>query len=236
MQCLKGRYPKAYCVDVINEIAADPDEIRISKEEGLPTYEFDDEGIRIDYWYKVLGKHYYIDVFRLAREVFGDQVKLFYNDNNEGNKEKQKTYKTVIDNLRRYEQKHHIRLIDGFGMQCHFWGSAEESRAFMEDMFSFYTTLGVELQITEFDVSNHSTKEVQTSIFNNFIEVAPRYGIEVFTTWGLNDVLSWYGKDEASLVDSNCDFKPFTKKYLEAFSDKFYNSPRNEEDTVYLFG
>lgn len=236
MQCLKDRYPKAYCVDVINEMAADPDEIRISKEEGLPTYEFDDEGIRIDYWYKLLGKHYYIDVFRLAREVFGDQVKLFYNDNNEGNKEKQKTYKTVIDNLRRYEQEHHIRLIDGFGMQCHFWGSAEESWAFMEDMFSFYTTLGVDLQITEFDVCNHSTKEVQTSIFNNFIEVAPRYGIEVFTTWGLNDVLSWYGKDEASLVDSNCDFKPFTKKYLEAFSDKFYNSPRNEEDTVYLFG
>ena len=90
----------------------------------------------------------------------------------------------------------------------------------MEDLFSFYTKLGVELQITEFDVSNHSAKEFQTAIFNNFIEVAPRYGIEVFTTWGLNDILSWYGKDEASLVDANCDLKPFTKKYIEAFSSK----------------
>ena len=157
----------------------------------------------------------------MAREVFGDEVKLFYNDNNEGNKEKQKTYQTVIRQIRRYEQEHHIRLIDGFGMQCHFWGSAEESRAFMEDMFAFYTKLGLELQITEFDVSNHSTKEIQTSIFNDFIDVAPRYGIEVFTTWGLNDILSWYGKDEASLVDSNGDFKPFTQKYIEAFSAKY---------------
>ena len=224
MQCLKDRYPKAYCVDVINEMAADPDEIRIHQEEGLPVYEYDDEGIRIDYWYKVLGKHYYIEVFRLAREVFGDQVKLFYNDNNEGNKEKQQTYKTAIDHIRQYEQAHHVRLIDGFGMQCHFWGSAEETRTMMEEMFSFYTKLGVELQITEFDVSNHSTKEIQNAIFNNFIEVASRYGIEVFTTWGLNDVVSWYGQDEASLVDANADLKPFTQKYIETFSNKYSKS------------
>ena len=147
-------------------------------------------------------------------------MKLFYNDNNEGNKEKQKTYQTVIAHLRRYEQEHAVRLIDGFGMQCHFWGSAEETREWMEDVFSFYTKLDVELQITEFDVSNHSSKEIQASIFNHFIDVAPRYGIETFTMWGLNDILSWYGKDEASLVDSNCDLKPFTKKYIEAFSSK----------------
>ena len=114
-----------------------------------------------------------------------------------------------------------FRLIDGFGMQCHFWGSAVEDRDMMERMFSFYTSLGVELQITEFDVSCHSTKTIQDSIFNNFVEVASRFGIEVFTTWGLNDVVSWYGDDEASLVDSNCDFKPFTHKYIETFSNKY---------------
>ena len=220
MECLRDRYPKAYCVDVINEMAADPDEIRFCQEDGLPVYEYDDEGIRIDYWYQALGKHYYVEVFRLAREVFGDEVKLFYNDNNEGNKEKQQTYKTAIGHIRQYEQEHHIRLIDGFGMQCHFWGSAVEDRDMMERMFSFYTSLGVELQITEFDVSCHSTKTIQDSIFNNFVEVASRFGIEVFTTWGLNDVVSWYGDDEASLVDSNCDFKPFTHKYIETFSNK----------------
>ncbi|MBR6860675.1 MAG: endo-1,4-beta-xylanase [Acidaminococcaceae bacterium] len=221
LQCLKERYPDAYSMELINEIAADPDELRILREEGKPVYAVDDEGVRIDDWYRLLGKHYYIEVFRLAREVFGDQIKLLYNDNNEGNREKQIIFKTVIDRIKAYERDHHIRLIDGFGMQCHFWGSADETRAYMEDMFSFCTSLGVEVQITEFDVSNHSTKEIQESIFNTFPEVARQYGIQVFTTWGLNDIVSWLHGEEASLVDANCDLKPFAMKYIEAFSEKY---------------
>ena len=228
MQCLKERYPNAYSVELINEIAADPDEIRILQEEGKPVYDVDDEGIRIDGWYKLLGKHYYIELFRLAREVFGDRIKLFYNDNNEGNREKQKIFKTVIDHIKAFERECRVRLIDGFGMQCHFWGSEEETRAYMEEMFSFCTSLGVEVQITEFDVSNHSTKEIQKSIFDAFPEVAKQYGIEVFTTWGLNDIVSWLHGEEASLVDSDCEPKPFTMKYIEAFSEKYNRGERTK--------
>ena len=226
LQCLHARYPDAFSVDVINEIASDPDEIRALREEGKPVYDVDDEGIRIDDWYKLLGKHYYIEVFRLAREVFGDRVKLFYNDNNEGNREKQIIFKTVIDRIKAYEREHGVRLIDGFGMQCHFWGSEDENRAYMEQMFSFCTNLGVEVHVTEFDVSCHSTEEIRESIFSTFPEVARQYGIEVFTTWGLNDVVSWLHGEEASLVDANCDPKPFTMKYIEAFSGKYDREKR----------
>ncbi|MBO6092770.1 MAG: endo-1,4-beta-xylanase, partial [Oscillospiraceae bacterium] len=118
--------------------------------------------------------------------------------------------------------------IDGFGMQGHFWGSENETRADMEDMFSFCTSLGVEVQITEFDVSNHSTEEIRESIFNTFPEVAQQYGIKVFTTWGLNDILSWLHGEEASLVDSNCDLKPFAMKYIEAFSGRYDRAKRME--------
>ncbi len=228
MQCLKERYPNAYSVELINEIAADPDEIRMLREEGKPAYEVDDEGIRIDDWYRLLGKHYYIQVFRLAREVFGDRIKLFYNDNNEGNREKQIIFKTVIDQIKAYEREHGVHLIDGFGMQCHFWGSKDETRTYMDGMFSFCTDLGVEVQITEFDVSNHSTKEIQESIFNAFPEAAKQYGIEVFTTWGLNDIVSWLHGEGASLVDSNCELKSFTMKYIEAFSGKYDRTKRME--------
>lgn len=190
LQCLKERYPNACSMELINEIAADPAEIRSLKEEGKPVYDYDDEGVRIDEWYKLMGKHYYIELFRMAREIFGDKIKLLYNDNNEGNSEKQLTFKTVIDNIKEYEKEHGVKLIDGFGMQCHFWGSEDEDKNFMEEMFQQCSRFGVELQVTEFDVSNHSTKEIQQSIFNNFAEVAQKYGIEVFTTWGLNDIVS----------------------------------------------
>ena len=156
----------------------------------------------------------------MAREVFGDKIKLFYNDNNEGNREKQIIFKTVIDNIKQYEKEHGLKLIDGFGMQCHFWGSEEENRTFMEEMFEQCSRFGVELQITEFDVNNHSTKEIQQSIFNNFVQVAQKYGIEVLTTWGLNDIVSWLHGEDASLVDYNCDLKPFTMEYIKAFSGK----------------
>ena len=226
LQCLQERYPDAYSMDLINEIAADPDEIKALREEGEPVYDVDDEGVRIDDWYRLLGKHYYVEVFRMAREVFGSRIKLFYNDNNEGNREKQTIFKTVIDRIKAYEREYRIRLIDGFGMQCHFWGSADENRAYMDQMFSFYTNLGVEVQITEFDVSNHSTKEIQESIFVNFPEAAKQHGVEVFTTWGLNDIVSWLHGEEASLVDSDCELKPFTMKYIETFSEK-YNRATN---------
>ena len=221
MECLQERYPEAYSVELVNEIAADPDEIRMLREEGKPVYDYDDEGIRIDGWYRLLGKHYYIELFRLAREVFGPRIKLFYNDNNEGNREKQTIFKTVIENIKAYEREHGLHLIDGFGMQCHFWGGLDETREYMEEMLAFCTRMGVEAQVTEFDVSNHSTKAVQESIFDNFAEVAAQYGVRVFTTWGLNDVVGWLHGEDASLVDSDCEMKPFTMKYIEAFSEKY---------------
>ena len=220
MQCLRERYPKGYCVDVINEMAADPDELRYMAEEGEPGYEYDEDGIRIDFWYRTLGKDYYLEVLRLAREVFGDDVKLVYNDNNEGNREKQKTVQTVVEKCKTYERETGIRLLDALGMQCHFWGSKEETKEFMEQFFAFYKSLGLELQVTEFDVSNHSTKEIQERIFRDFIEVAPKYGVENFTMWALNDLVSWYAADEPTLVDRDGNEKPVAAKYVEAFAAK----------------
>lgn len=220
MQCLAERYPNCYCVDVINEMAADPDELRILKEENEPLYKYDDEGIRIDFWYEVLGKHYYIEIFKLARDIFGSNMKLFYNDNNEGNKEKQQIYLKIFENIKKYEEENGIKLLDGFGMQSHYWGDETETKEYMEELYSFYTSLGLDIQITEFDVSNHSTKEQQLSIFNNFIDVVKKYNINVFTMWALNDELSWLSEYSPVLVDSNCDIKDFAKEYIEHFSNK----------------
>lgn len=220
MTCLKERYPKCYCVDVINEMAADPAELRSLKSENKPLYEYDDEGIRIDFWYKAMGRHYYIDIFKMAREVFGSDVKLFYNDNNEGNKLKQNTFRTVFDHLKKYEQTHGVKIFDGFGMQCHFWGDETETKEYMTEMFDFYSGQGIDIQITEFDVSNHSSKEQQYQIFNDFIAVAKNYPVKAFTMWGLNDELSWLSDDEPLLIDKNYHLKAFARDYIEHFSNK----------------
>lgn len=183
-------------------------------------YEYDDEGIRIDFWYKVLGKHYYIDLFNMARETFGQEVKLFYNDNNEGNKEKQKTYRKVFEHFKKYEREHGIRILDGFGVQCHFGGDETENVAFMTEMLDFYASQDIDIQITEFDVSNHSSKEQQYQIFKDFIRVVKKYNITAFTMWGLNDELSWLAEEEPLLVDKDFILKEFAQDYIEHFSKK----------------
>lgn len=223
MICLKERYPKCYCVDVVNEMAADPAELSFLKSANKPLYESDDEGIRIDFWYKVLGKHYYIDIFSMAREIFGQEVKLFYNDNNEGNKEKQKIYSKVFDNFKKYEQEYGVKIFDGFGMQCHFWGDETETKEFMTEMLDFYTSQGIEVQITEFDVSNHSSKEQQYQIFKDFITVIKNYNITAFTMWGLNDELSWLADEEPLLIDKDYNLKEFARDYIEHFSNKSHS-------------
>lgn len=220
MRCLAERYPNCYCVDVINEMAADFDELKYLEQENEPLYEYDDEGIRIDFWYKALGKHYYIEIFKMARDIFGDNIKLFYNDNNEGNKEKQQTYLKIFKNIKKYELDNKVKILDGFGMQSHYWGDETETKEYMEELYSFYTDLDIEIQITEFDVSNHSTKEQQLNIFYNFIEVIKKYDIDVFTMWGLNDELSWLSEYNPVLVDNNFDIKDFAKDYINHFSNK----------------
>lgn len=227
MQCLAERYPNCYCVDVINEMAADPDELRFLKEENEPLYKYDDEGIRIDFWYEVLGKYYYIEIFKMARDIFGSSMKLFYNDNNEGNKEKQQIYLKIFENIKKYEAENGIKILDGFGMQSHYWGDETETKEYMEELYSFYTNLGLDIQITEFDVSNHSNKEQQLSIFNNFIDVAKKYNIKAFTMWALNDELSWLSEYSPVLVDSNYDIKDFAQEYIEHFSNKRKNAKRS---------
>jgi len=226
MQCLAERYPNCYCVDVINEMAADPDELRFLKEENEPLYKYDNEGIRIDFWYEVLGKYYYIEIFKMARDIFGSSMKLFYNDNNEGNKEKQQIYLKIFENIKKYEAENGIKILDGFGMQSHYWGDETETKEYMEELYSFYTNLGLDIQITEFDVSNHSNKEQQLSVFNNFIDVAKKYDIKAFTMWALNDELSWLSEYSPVLVDSNYDIKDFAQEYIEHFSNKRKNAKR----------
>lgn len=225
MEELHSRYPNCYCVDVINEMVADPDELNYLKEEGESLYEFDQDGIRIDNWYRFLGKNYYIEIYKIAREVFGDNTKLFYNDNNEGNKEKQRYYINIIQTIKRYELENGLKLLDGFGMQMHLWG--DETAEQLKEIFDFYTRLGLEIQVTEFDISCHYNADHQEQLFYDFINIISNYDIKVFTMWGLNDELSWLSEFEPLIVDKNYDNKKFAENYLTHFSNKLKSNKKN---------
>jgi endo-1,4-beta-xylanase len=119
-----------YAWDVVNEAIADDPEQFLRKSE----------------WYEIAGEDFLIKAFEYARAADPD-VKLFYNDYNAIIPEKRdriyKLLKMLVDrNV----------PIDGVGIQGHWsiYGPSEEELRKALDM---YSSLGLEVQITELDVS-----------------------------------------------------------------------------------
>ncbi|MDX1543954.1 MAG: endo-1,4-beta-xylanase, partial [Christiangramia sp.] len=104
------------------------------------------EFLRESEWYKIAGEDFIIKAFEYAREA-DPEAKLFYNDYNAIIPEKRdriyKLLKMLVDkNV----------PIDGVGIQGHWsiYGPSEEELRKAIDM---YSSLGLEVQITELDVS-----------------------------------------------------------------------------------
>ncbi len=122
---------KVYAWDVVNEaIAYEPD--KMFRED-------------ID-WFRICGPEYIEKAFVYAREA-DPEVKLFYNDYNLIDPVKaEKVYKMVKD-----FQERGIP-IDGIGMQGH-WTLEDVTAENLSKSIDLFASLGLEVQITELDVS-----------------------------------------------------------------------------------
>lgn len=137
-----GRYKNdIYAWDVVNEVIADEGEalLRTSK------------------WTEIAGSDFIAKAFEYAHEA-DPQALLFYNDYNESNPHKRDKIYTLVQSL--LEQGVPIH---GIGLQAH-WNlydpSLDEIRAAIEK----YASLGLQLQLTELDVSMFRFEERRTDL------------------------------------------------------------------------
>lgn len=121
---------KIYAWDVVNEA--------ISDEEG--------EFLRDSEWYKICGADYIIKAFEYAHEA-DPNLKLFYNDYSAVRPEKRDKIYKLIQMIQDAGVPIH-----GVGIQGHF-SIYEPSEQELRDALEKYASLGVEVQITELDVS-----------------------------------------------------------------------------------
>lgn len=178
-----GRYKgKVYAWDVVNE-AID-----------------DNGGYRDTEWYRICGKEYIALAFRWAHEADPD-AKLYYNDYNTefpGKRDK-------IANLLK-ELKDEGVPVDGIGLQGH-WNIINPSETDLRNAITKYASLGLDIQITELDVSVYSSSETDPSdnlftaereqkqrekyamIFRVFRDM--RNSIDGVTFWNVSDRYSW---------------------------------------------
>lgn len=181
-----------YCWDVCNEVIDDG--VTPLKEDKSNVYRTSD-------WYNICGKEFistaFIEADKVLRELgIRDKVKLFYNDYD--NTKPVKKAKTL-------EMLHWLIdsgvPIDGIGLQSHYhlgcYNPYELEQAILD-----YSALGLDIQITEFDVDIYDR--------NYSIDQLPRF--ESYYDDGVED----YIKIEATIYDSA--FKIF-RKYKDKISN-----------------
>lgn len=125
---------KVYCWDVVNEALADGGPILYRTESP---------------WYKICGKEYIAEAFRLAHKIDPD-IKLFYNDYNLINPVKRDRAVAMLKELKDANVP-----IDGVGMQAH-WDIGSFNPQELQNSIDAFAALGLEVHITELDMSVYS--------------------------------------------------------------------------------
>ena len=165
-------------------------------------------GLRNSKWKQIIGDDYVIKAFDYAYEAIVEEglegkVKLFYNDyNNEENPQKREGILNLVKELK---EKSHI---DGVGHQGHIgidYGSVEG----VKDTLKAYLDLGLEVELTELDMSVYSgltapdapiTEEQlirqaykYKELLDMLKELDAQYPDKLLglTFWGLKDDMTW---------------------------------------------
>lgn len=171
---------KVYAWDVVNEAIDD----------GSSVY-------RNSQWYSICGEDYIIEAFKAARTADPD-AKLFYNDYTAIDPVKRDKIYSLLAKLK--DQN----LVDGVGLQGH-WNLNYPSNTLINGAFNKYSSLGVEIQITEMDVSVYASSSDPESDYTETIsqQLASAYGryftafrtfreaVTSVTFWGLADDHTW---------------------------------------------
>ncbi|MGP4041453.1 endo-1,4-beta-xylanase [Gracilibacillus sp. D59] len=210
-----GRYKgRIYSWDVVNEVIADEE----------------DKFYRDSKWYQILGASFIEKAFEYAHLADPDAT-LLYNDYNESNPAKRDKIYQLVKQLKEKGVPVH-----GIGMQAH-WNIYDPSLDNIRKAIEKYASLGVEVQITEMDVSmfafndkrtdltepTEKMKELQSERYQQFFEVFKEYKehIGAVTFWGVADDYTWLHdfpvkgrKNWPFLFDTNQQPKEVLKKII----------------------
>ncbi|WP_327003771.1 endo-1,4-beta-xylanase [Dactylosporangium sp. NBC_01737] len=147
--------------------------------------------------------------FRAARAA-DPGVKLCYNDYNIENWTYAKT-QGVYNMIRDFKSRG--VPVDCVGLQTHFTGGSSLPGNFQQTLSSF-AALGVDVALTEADVTNASTSQYQ-GLTQACMNVPRCVGI---TTWGVRDSDSWRGGENPLLFDRNSNPKAAYTSVLNALN------------------
>jgi endo-1,4-beta-xylanase len=180
------------------------------------------DGYYRNQWYEALGPEYVELAFRYARNADPD-AKLFLNEVSTTDPSKRDQIVALVKDLQAKGVP-----IDGIGMQMHISLTNPSLRNF-EAALEAYSQLGIEIQITELDLTIYDNRqdafeEASAELLNEqghrikeLFEIMDKYSdsITSVTFWGMTDDQSWLNyffverKDWPLVFDANLQAKPF---------------------------
>jgi len=213
MELLATEYPDVefYAWDVVNEAWLDDGSYRTGG-----TYE---ENSNYSGWVKVFGDNSFIDyAFEYARKYAPEGCKLYYNDFNEYMPDKTSA---IIEMATRLQEK---GLIDGIGMQSHLDVSFPSISTYEKALKAFAET-GLDIQITELDVTTSDTSEqgleTQAQYYSDIMDLAVEYSdsISAVVIWGTTDDVSWRSAKLPVLFNEDYTAKPCYYSIVDGLDD-----------------
>ena len=197
-----------YACDVVNEAWLDDGSPR------RPGHPDQINGYGASDWVAVFGDNSFIEpALTFARKYAPEGCKLYYNDYNEYMNKKTK----IVEMATELKEK---GVIDGIGMQSHLdarqnMGSAFPSVSMYESAIKDYVETGLDVQITELDVtipenSGDQYFEHQAEYYNGIMDAIEKYkdNISAVVFWGVTDDASWRASQLPLIFDSEYKAKP----------------------------
>lgn len=176
----------------------------------------EDGSLRDCLWKQIIGDDYIWYAFKYADNYAPQSISLFYNDYNE-------QFKTdyIVKLARSLVDEDGSYLIDGIGCQGHLY-TQDSIDSYMETLRAF-SALGLDVQITELDVSLGSWMKIDSATEEN-LKAQGRYYYELIsriieeneagttrissvTYWGFADALSWRSPRSPLLYDAELNPK-----------------------------
>ncbi|MDD7516081.1 endo-1,4-beta-xylanase [Ruminococcus flavefaciens] len=169
-------------------------------------------------WVAVFGDNSFIDyAFEYARKYAPEGCKLYYNDFNEYMTGKMNAVCEMAERLKKAGN------IDGIGMQSHLdvresLSAAFPSLSMYETALKNYTSLGLDVQITELDAtvqdkSGDKYFDVQGDYYKGLFQLYEKYAdkISAVIFWGVTDPKSWRASQNPLIFDGDFMAKPAFK-------------------------
>ncbi len=185
IQTVVSRYKgKIYAWDVVNEAIDDNDSVFLRGSD----------------WYKIGGEEFIADAFKWAREA-DPKALLFYNDYNTESPAKRAKIFKLLKRLKEAGVP-----VDGIGLQGH-WDLTTPTEKTLRESIEKFSSLGLQVQVTELDVSVYSPAEKdpsnhqfttereqrQMEQYKMIFRVLREYKKEItgVTFWNVSDRSSW---------------------------------------------